>query len=55
MEKQYVHLSCPERDEIFRLLKDGISPLKIATMLGRDVSTVSREIRRNESHLGYLF
>jgi IS30 family transposase len=54
MEKQYVHLCRAERDEIFRLLKGGISRRKIATILGRDVSTVSREIRRNESHLGYL-
>jgi len=54
MEKQYVHLSRAERDEIFRLLKGGISRRKIATILGRDVSTVSREIARNQDYLGYL-
>ena len=54
MEKQYVHLSRAERDEIFRLLKGGISRRKIATILGRDVSTVSREIKRNQDYLGYL-
>jgi IS30 family transposase len=54
MENQYVHLCRAERDEIFRLLKGGISRRKIAHQLGRDVSTISREIRRNKSYLGYL-
>jgi IS30 family transposase len=54
MEKQYEHLNRVERDEIFRLLKGGISRRKIATILGRDVSTVSREIRRNAEPIGYL-
>ena len=54
MEKQYVHLCRAERDEIFRLLKGGISRRKIATILGRNVSTVIREIRRNSEPIGYL-
>jgi IS30 family transposase len=54
MEKQYVHLCRAERDEIFRLLKAGISRRKIAKTLGRDVSTVSREIGRNGEPIGYL-
>ena len=54
MEKQYVHLCRAERDEIFRLLKGGISRREIAKQLGRDVSTVSREIRRNAEPIGYL-
>ncbi len=54
MEKQYVHLSRVERDEIFLLLKGGISRRKIATIIGRDVSTVCREIARNSEPIGYL-
>jgi IS30 family transposase len=54
MEKQYVHLSRAERDEIFRLLKGGISRREIATQLGRSPATISREIRRNQDYLGYL-
>jgi len=54
MEKNYEHLSCAEREEIFRLLKGGISRRKIALILGRSPATISREIRRNSSHLGYL-
>jgi IS30 family transposase len=54
MEKQYEHLNRAERDEIFRLLRGGISRRKIATILGRDVSTVSREINRNSEPIGYL-
>jgi IS30 family transposase len=33
MEKHYNHLCCAERDEIFLLLKDGISRREIAKML----------------------
>src|SRR6266481_995298 len=54
MENQYVHLCRAERDEIFRLLKGGISRRKIAKQLGRDVSTINREIGRNAETIGYL-
>jgi IS30 family transposase len=54
MAKEYEHLSCAEREEIFCLLKGGISRRKISETLGRSPSTISREIRRNSSHLGYL-
>jgi transposase, IS30 family len=54
MEKQYVHLSRAERDEIFRLLKGGISQRAIAKQLGRSPATVSREIKRNGSTVHYL-
>jgi len=54
MEKNYEQLSCAEREEIFRLLRGGISRRKIAESLGRSPSTISREIRRNSSNLGYL-
>ena len=52
MEKRYVHLCRAERDEIYRLLKAGISRREIARRLGRSASTISREIRRNNSELG---
>jgi len=54
MEKQYVHLSRAERDEIYRLLKGGISRREISKQLGRSPATISREIRRNQDYLGYL-
>ena len=54
MEKKYEHLSCAEREEIYRLLKDGISRRKIAKILGRSPATISREIRRNGAAIGYL-
>ena len=54
MENQYVHLSRAERDEIFRLLRGGISQREIAQKLGRSPSTIGREIRRNSEPIGYL-
>ena len=54
MENQYVHLSRAERDEIYRLLKGGISRRKIAKILGRSPATIGREIRRNAEPIGYL-
>jgi IS30 family transposase len=54
MEKQYVHLCRAERDEIFQLLKAGISRREISKRLGRSPATISREILRNGSYLGYL-
>ena len=54
MENKYKHLCRAERDEIYRLLKGGISRHEIAKTLGRSVSTISREIRGNSSNLGYL-
>jgi IS30 family transposase len=54
MEKQYVHLSRAERDEIYRLLKGGISQRDISKQLGRSPATISREIRRNAEPIGYL-
>lgn len=54
MDIHYRHLCRAERDEIYRLLKGGISRREIANRLGRSASTISREIRRNQNHLGYL-
>lgn len=47
MGHQYNHLSLDERIEIYRLVSSGASLRNIAAAIGRHVSTVSREIRRN--------
>lgn len=49
MGKQYVHLSLAERDQITQLLWDGKEVSGIAEALGRDKSTISRELKRNSS------
>ena len=43
----YSHLSLDERVEIYHLLQSGLSLRAIADAIGRAVSTVSRELRRN--------
>lgn len=48
MAKQYVHLNSEERDRIFWLLGRGQNQKQIAQILGRDKSTIGRELRRNE-------
>lgn len=45
--KQYVQLGQKERDRIFRLKKKGLPNSAIAAKLGRDKSTIGRELRRN--------
>ena len=47
MGTYYSHLSSMEREEISRGLAAGCSVRAIARQLGRDGSTVSREVRRN--------
>ena len=54
MDIHYRHLCRAERDEIYRLLKGGISQREIGRRLGRSAATISREIRRNKNYLGYL-
>ena len=43
----YHHLSIEERSCIRKYYVDGLSYREIARLLGRNVSTVSQEIRRN--------
>lgn len=43
----YTHLSINEREKIMLMLAQGIKPSKIANILGRSRSTISREISRN--------
>lgn len=47
MPKQYIQLGQKERDRIFLLKKKGMSNSGIAKKLGRDKSTIGRELRRN--------
>lgn len=47
------HLTLEEREFLQRLKKEGHTQGRIAEMLGRDPSTVSRELRRNRGQRGY--
>jgi IS30 family transposase len=47
MKKTYKQLTAAERDEIAIFMARGFNLSNIAIMLGRDRSTISREIRRN--------
>lgn len=49
----YKHLTLLERCQIYALNKRGISQRKIANDLGRNVSTISRELKRNKGLRGY--
>lgn len=48
MTKKYKQLSQKERDRIFLLKQKGKSNTDIAKILGRDKSTIGRELARNE-------
>ena len=47
----YHHLTIEERCCIRKYYKDGMSYRKIAALIGRNVSTISREINRNKSFM----
>lgn len=47
---KYEHLNLGEREELFGWQKAGLSLRGIAQKLGRDVSTVSRELKRNTQY-----
>lgn len=47
----YKHLTIEERCCIQKYYKDGLSYRKIAELVGRNVSTISRELRRNCSYM----
>ena len=53
MARCYRHLQYDERCQIRALHKQGVSVSEIARQLGRDKSTVSRELRRNRGAGGY--
>lgn len=52
---QYTQLTELERVRVYDGLKQGWSLSMIGQAIGRDKSTVSREVRRNSDHIGYLF
>jgi IS30 family transposase len=47
------HLTLQDRDFLDRLLKKGVSKAEIAELMGRDRSTIYRELRRNARRDGY--
>ena len=49
----YTHLTAEERYHISALRKTGLSLSEIARIIGRDKSTISREINRNTGRRGY--
>lgn len=49
MSKQYTHLTLAERDTITTMLAEKESLRKIAQALGRNASSISRELQRNAS------
>ena len=49
MKKAYIQLSSEERDKIAILRTQGLSLEKIAQVIGRNKSTISRELKRNKS------
>ena len=55
MAKAYHHVTQDLRSQIYALKSIG-TPLKnIATVVGKDVSTISREIKRNTGDRGYRY
>ena len=47
----YHHLSIEEHSCIRKYYVDGLNYREIARLVGRNVSTISREIRRNCTHM----
>jgi IS30 family transposase len=55
MPKSYSHVTRDVRCQIYALKSTGISLRDIAKSLGKDVSSISREIARNTGRRGYRF
>ena len=53
--RMFEQLSYHERTKIYNGICGGLSQEEIAFSIGRPKSTVSREIRRNSDHVGYLY
>ena len=49
----YTHFTHDERISLHNFLKEGLGIREIARRLGRDPSTISREVKRNSSSKGY--
>lgn len=54
MEQNYRHLSHQEREAIYLLHAEGKSLRAVALALRRSPATISRELRRNRTRVGYL-
>lgn len=52
MARRHTHLSMEERERISQMLASGRSKRDIAETLGRDRSTIFRELNRNGDHKG---
>lgn len=50
--KHYIRLSPKERESISNLLSQGLTITEISNSIGRDKSTISRELRRNRGYPG---
>lgn len=55
MPKGYHHVTLDIRSQIYALKSTGTSLRKIATVVGRHASTISREIERNTGGRGYRY
>mgnify|MGYP001116715406 CR=1 FL=1 len=55
MPQGYHHVTRDIRSQIYALKAIGTSLRKIAVIVGRDVSTISREIKRNTGGRGYRY
>lgn len=53
MGRKYSQLTEGERNQIYALLQEDTPNTRIAAILGRGVSTIGREIRRNRGQRGY--
>ena len=51
----YIQLNLNERAKIYNYLKDQLNVKKIASMLNRSPSTISRKLNTNSDHIGYLY
>lgn len=51
----YTHFKHDERISLHNFFKDGLGIREIARRLGRNPSTISREIKRNSNSKGYDF
>jgi transposase, IS30 family len=52
---QYTQINLIERIAIYDGIKKGLSSSNIAKGIGRNKSTITREIERNRDFIGYLF
>ncbi len=52
--KKYIHLSCAEREEISVGLNSGKRIIDIAREIDRDISTIYREINRNNAQINVV-